>query len=736
MAMSVYLYTRWLAVCIAVLATGAIVPGLAIGQETGASGQLERVEVLPPERRPSRVPATTIDAGAQFDEASSLSDTPSRPDSTGPGQATSNVGAATQSLVEGKSQISLGAASLPAQVQTITPQDIQQLNLWGKEPAELFMRTAGVNAYYYNQGTLGLGIGMRGFSTANDIGFWVDGVPQNYPSEVGHGRVVLQWLTPEAIEKIEIIKGPFSALYGNFAEAGVINIVTKKSEPCSSVKAEGGSFGAFRTLGILSTESLVPTPFLAQDYYSVDGYRENSQLKQGSTFDKFSVPIVGGIFSLRYSYCRSDWGGPGYVPVDWVKSGKWNRRSALDPFDGGFVTRSELVANYGPECGERGLYATAYVHRYGGMRWRKLWPPTNTEYAVWEDRSYWGGRIFYNLVFGDVASLMVGGETRQDSGYEERYNTIDRKRSAPNTFQYDLWLTNWGMFVQGQFKPHDKVKIVGGVRWDYFAQQFDNETRPQNSGKQGLHIRSPKIGFVITPIENFNIFGNTGVGFRTPSFTEVSPYSAGSYANFGLECPMVRTYDIGCNATVFGNLYLAADYYQTYMERELVTVAGESVNIGNTVRKGYELEAKYYPSKNLDLFASYAWVDAKVVDPTTPGQYLVTYIPEHLIKAGMTLKWDFGPYGNVLSDLYYEYFSGPPVGYKAYSGLQIPQYAPDYDVYNMKFTYSGRGWSSFVSARCQPREYSASYFTINSGLLTYDPPPEWEFNAGLKYSFW
>lgn len=729
-------YTRWLVVCFAVLAVATFVASGSLAQDTGSSRRLERVEVLPPDRRPARAPAATTDQGAQSDEAPSPSETPSRSDTDSPAQPTSSVGAATQALVTDKSQVSGGAASLPSQVQTITPQDIQQLNVWGREPAELFMRTAGINAYYYNQGTLGLGIGMRGFSTANDIGIWVDGVPQNYPSQVGQGRVLLQWLTPEAIEKIEIIKGPFSALYGNFAEAGVINIVTKKSDPSSSVKAEAGSFSAFRGLGILSSESLVPTPFLAQDVYTLNGYRENSQLKQGMTFDKLSVPIVGGILSLRYSYYQSTWGGPGYIPVDWVKSGQWNRKSALDPWDGGWVTRSEFVANYGPSCGERGLYATAYVHKYDGMRWRKLWPPTTSEYAVFEDRPFWGGRLYYNLVFGDVASITIGGDTKRDSGYEERYNTIKRTRSAPNTFQYDLWLTNWGVFVQGQIKPHEKAKIVGGVRWDYFTQQFDNATRPQNSGKQWLSIRSPKIGFVLTPVENFNIFGNTGIGFRTPAFTEVSPYAAGSIPNFGLQCPTVRTYDIGCNATVFDNLYLAADYYHTYMERELVTVAGESVNIGNTVRKGYELEAKYYPSKNLDFFASYAWVDAKVVDPTTPGQFLVTYIPEHLIKAGVTMKWDFGPYGNVVADLYYQYFSGPPVGYKAYSGIQIPQYAPDYDVYNMKLTYAGRGWSSFVSARCQPRELSASYFTVNVGLLTYDPAPEWEFNSGLKYDFW
>ncbi len=267
-----------------------------------------------------------------------------------------------------------------------------------------------------------------------------------------------------------------------------------------------------------------------------------------------------------------------------------------------------------------------------------------------------------------------------------------------------MWLCNWAMFMQGEIKPTDSVKIVGGVRWDYFTQQFDNHVRPQNSGKGLPYIRSPKIGFVFTPTDNFNIFGNIGCGFRSPSYLEVSPYAANSTAGFGLDPAEVQTYDIGCNATVFGNLYLAADYYHTNMQREIRTVNGHPVIIGDTVRKGYELEAKYFPSENIDFFASYAWVEAKVIDPPTPGQVLLTDISEHTIKAGVTMTRDFGPYGKVIADLYYEYFSGPPEGYTAYNGLQIPLYAPDFDDYNFKLTYAGRGWSSFFSAKCRPRE--------------------------------
>ena len=108
---------------------------------------------------------------------------------------------------------------------------------------------------------------------------------------------------------------------------------------------------------------MLPTPFLAQEYDTIDGYRDNSQLKQGSTFDKISFPILGGILSLRYNYFQSDWGAAGYVPIDWVKSGHWDRTRAYDPTDGGYAWRYQVVMNYAPACGERGLYATLYFDK-------------------------------------------------------------------------------------------------------------------------------------------------------------------------------------------------------------------------------------------------------------------------------------------------------------------------------------------------------------------------------------
>ncbi len=386
-------YGGVLHVFVLAIALGAMALIPANAQENTVSRELERVEVLPPDRRPSRAPATRSDTGTESDQVRP-SDFPAPSESDQGSRATGTISPSTQALVAGKSEVSLGAASLPAQVQTITPQDIQQLNVRG-DYANLFRRTAGVKAINYGQGQIGTMINMRGFksSAGNEVAVFIDGVPQNYPSlTMNHGASEISWLSPELIEKIEIIKGPFSAIYGDFALGGVVNIVTKKSDPAPSVKAEGGSFGNFRTLGIVSSDAWIPTPLLAEDYYTINGYRDNSQLNQWSPFNKVSCPVWGGVLSLRYNYFHSDWGAPGYWPIDWVKSGRVNRTQEYNPTDGGRNQLFQLVLNYAPACGERGLYVTLYRADFHHKRFYKFLPTTGSQSGRQDDRQYWGGR--------------------------------------------------------------------------------------------------------------------------------------------------------------------------------------------------------------------------------------------------------------------------------------------------------------------------------------------------------
>ncbi|MFH1116135.1 MAG: TonB-dependent receptor [Pseudomonadota bacterium] len=699
-----------------------------------ATRELERIDIEAPERRPAVRARTPAQADPDFDQPPE-SDSRSSRDRGSPSEMFSGSGipSSTLSLVESKSQVSLQAESLPAQVSVVTAQDIERLNI--RNYSDLFATVPGVNAYTIGQGQATHSFSIRGFAGAGgaDVAIFIDGVPQSTPStyQGSTGLSEISWLAPEAIERMEIIKGPFSALYGDFAMAGVINIITKKSAPASSVSSYGGSFGTFRALGEVGSETLVPIPYLAYEYYTTDGYRDNSQLNSFSPFNKVSMPLLGGILSLRYNYYHSDWGAPGYLVIDDVRKGLVNRKHAYNTTDGGDQTRQEVVLNYAPSCGERGLYATAYVDVWDIIRYND-WPP-GPQTAREDTRTYWGGRLYYNMVFGDTATLTLGGETRLDTASPQDHKTNGARQFTGTNYNYDLKLSNWAWFLQGQIKPAEKLKIVGGVRGDYFKMEAENLTRPQNSGTGFRQIIAPKIGAVLTPTTDFNIFGNIGFGFRSPSYTEVSPYSANSNKNFNLEPAKVDTADVGFNVALFGNLYFAAAYYHTITEREIRLVNNVPTNIGDTLRKGYEVEAKFYPSRDVSVFASYDWVDASVINPAKAGQVLVTRVPEHIIKGGLQIRRDFGEGRRLLADAYYQYTSGFP----NYNGSNpTPVFGPDYDVYSFKLSYMGTGWSSFVSARYQPREFSAPVAFLLNGELSYAPEPKWDFTSGLTYTFW
>ena len=157
------------------------------------------------------------------------------------------------------------------------------------------------------------------------MAIFVDGVPVNIPHHShSHGCGDIGWLVPEMIERIEVIKGPFSALYGNFALGGVINIIIKKSEKSPSIGAAAGSYGSLRGVATISNDEWKPTPFLVYEAYTKNGYRDNSDYTRYNFFNKLTVPLWDGKLSIRVHYVNRDWGAPGYLSVEEVKSGAKN----------------------------------------------------------------------------------------------------------------------------------------------------------------------------------------------------------------------------------------------------------------------------------------------------------------------------------------------------------------------------------------------------------------------------
>ncbi len=628
--------------------------------------------------------------------------------------------------------------TLPVQVQIITKEDIERLDV--KDFLDIFRKTPGVHIRPYVQGDVGNGFQIRGHGMAHgqNVAIFVDGVPQNYPSvaQGGNGMADVSWLTPELIERIEIIKGPFSALYGNFALGGVVNVITKRKDTSPSVSVSGGSFGAYRGLGLISNETWQPTSLVALEYYSISGYRDNSDYRKMLFFPKITLPILGGNLSARLSYYKSDWGAAGWLRINEVRDGTVSRKSAFNPTDNGEHERYTLVMNYTPKSGEKGLYMDAYIESYEKQRIAQFRGGSQTEQE--DDRMIYGGKIYYNLMPVDHLAVTPGVEIRYDSGDARVYPTTDGQRTGSPTSNWGINQLNLSAFLQAQAKVIEQVKLVGGVRYDYFNIDVQNRltTVPADySGEADMGIFTPRIGLVATPLKNLNIFVNKGMGLRSPAASEMSPNSAARAKNFDLKPAKVHSWDVGFNTTLFEKLYLAFSYYQTEMEKE-IRIVGNNTNTGDSERNGYEIETKFYATPELALFANYSWLDAKWKDPSVAGQqagqYKIADLPEHLISGGIEVTKQTGKDSKLLFDLYYSYIGSGPY----YVGTETtPRKGPVYDRYTAKATYKLKNWSTFVSTVYQPREYASDGMFSSGGFVNFNPRPVWDVSAGVKYQF-
>lgn len=644
-----------------------------------------------------------------------------------------------------KGDVSIAAEALPAQVEIIDREEVESLPVG--DYLDLFRRTPGVITGRLGQGDVADGFGLRGFvgDHGGDVAVFVDGVPLNVPNHAhNHGLADPNWVIPEMIERIEVIKGPFSALYGNFALGGVVNITTRSSDTSPKLGVEAGSYDTYRAVGTYSHDNGGVTPFLVYEGYDRQGYRDNSDLQRYNAFNKVTIPLAEGALSIRAHAVDREFGAPGYLAIDQVEAGLINRRAAVNDTDGGDSAYYNLVANYIPRQ-ETGLHATLYagadeLNRFADFG---LPGPPFTQRQDHSERDYAGWRVFYNLTWGTRAALTVGTDGEFDDGIYQRFLTDGRGNAniAPSRDRRVEQLST-GLFAQGQVQLVDKLKLVGGVRYDRFDIDVDNRITPANSGDSSPDIVSPKVGLVYSPTPRLELFANTGKGFRSPAASELSAdpdFSVGQVAtgfDTDLDPLELDSWDIGIKAQPLPGLILGADYYQTDTEAEIVVLGTDPVNVGSTEREGYELSIDYAVSEALNLYASHSSVDARVretadADGTPiPSSDVVPGVPDDSQTLGITWRKRLPENMTLVVDGYAQRLGDVPLTVdRSIEGDAITRYG-------VKASLSKGHITGFLQALYHPQcDASEATFDFGDPVPRFDPKPELDVLAGIKYSF-
>src|SRR5262249_8076960 len=258
--------------------------------------------------------------------------------------------------------IVITASALEPQMETHSD-EVYKKTLFSRDHQLLEPLNAGINAGQHEGGGKSLEIRRYGLNldhggTNGGLKVLVDDVQQNQGTQ-GHGQGylgALKSLTPELVQEVSIINGPFSAEYGDFSGLGVVHIRLRESLPDQwTARMQGGSFNTYRGfLGfspdLKNADALVSYEGSYSDGPFVNplGYRRDNVT--GNYTRRLSSRQSAG---FRFNGARNDFYSSGQIPLDEVAAGHLDRFGFIDPTDGGRV-RWGTATLYYRQDGARG----------------------------------------------------------------------------------------------------------------------------------------------------------------------------------------------------------------------------------------------------------------------------------------------------------------------------------------------------------------------------------------------
>lgn len=448
--------------------------------------------------------------------------------------------------------------SVIIQADAMTP-EIDQRNdavyknsLFGRDDQIIQSLNAGINAGQHEGGGKSLEIRRFGFNLDHGgvnggVKILVDNFQQNQATQ-GHGQGYLgnlKSLTPELVENVSIINGPFSAAYGDFSGLGVVQINLKESLPQQlTARVQGGSFNTFRTFLAYSPQIKNVSSFVAYEGSYSDGpFKNPLRYRRDNVTGNLTYKIdESQSAGVKFNSGRNNFFSSGQIPLDEVFAGRLDRFDFIDPENGGKVQLGNIAPYYRREWKSgAALRVDAFLGRslfdlYSNFTFFLLDPTYGDEIQQHDSRIQEGANIQYLRPYklGNRQSLLtIGGNIHLNQINVGLYPSVarapNRKFLPGNIDNPDVLYTsaqanisNYAGYVQNGIDLFDgHLHLEAGLRWDYF--NFDvngfeqNDTTTRLQGTTGAYKLQPKAGIVLSPFENFPIsfYGNFGRGISS-----------------------------------------------------------------------------------------------------------------------------------------------------------------------------------------------------------------------------
>lgn len=443
---------------------------------------------------------------------------------------------------------------VPQQIEVISRQDLQQTQ--ALDFTDVIKKNASVDVIQY-PGLLS-GVGIRGFrpqtSGLNQRALLlVDGRPA--------GTSNLSTLELGSVERVEVLKGPASALYGSQAMGGVVNVITRRSRgPVrSSVYTEYGSYETFRAGGATGGNITDKLDFdlsfglfdRAQDYKLgkkgvfrdwldagsatktfADGRAEQTDDQRGDNTRRSFTKLNYYSGALRVGYQLAEhWHAEARVERFVAR----NVQSPNDIFYGNTGPSTKDIERQNFELSAVGDYAhhQLLVRGYGSGEFNNnnTLPATAPTYRSFQSKNYWKGVQVKDVVKLGGQQLTVGLDHNEATSRSHRFNASSAEL-APFNPNYELNTT--GFYAQSQLSLlGEKLIVTPGARYDFIT--YNVQSTPLlttfTPGKETNPFFSPSLGAQYQLLEPLRVHGTIGRAYVTPDAYNVAGYSQTTGAN-------------------------------------------------------------------------------------------------------------------------------------------------------------------------------------------------------------
>ena len=495
---------------------------------------------------------------------------------------------------------------------------------------------------------------IRGMES-NEAVVMVNGISLNSPSlgEADVGGILLN-----NIERVEVVKGSGSLLYGSGAMAGTINVITKspsRDRMDLAVRAGAGSQSTYQLSaenGMFITRDL--GYYFTANHLVTDGFRDNGDLTHNDASLKLVLDKGDALnINLYGQIVDRESGTPGIHPPD-------GTADYYLPATGERLYSSESASlKSNTDAQDIHTLLELKSRPFNWLRWRAAGKYIQTEsiHESWLNADNYSGMLagegtrstVTNTVPGaegdveiqplDGATLLIGTDF-QDHEWDTKSTDLNRDgsaKSADTTNDADIY--SLGTFAEGQYRPSRYIKLQAGLRQEHHS----------TFGTEYL----PRYGLILNPLESMAIKFNRGKHFKAPTPNDLFwPEDSFVRGNPDLKAQTGWHTDLTAEQQLADDkLFLTASYFNWNI-RDKITWAPNSAfpgpfgdkwtpsNLNRSRAYGFEAGVRYEPGHQLTLEAGYTRTMAKEEVGTITRQ--ARYVPDYQCKLSAVYRGDAG----------------------------------------------------------------------------------------------